>query len=93
MAKITYEVAKMGQAKNRGTYEQRKSAAIKRRSYEIEAERKETLKLEKEAREKYYKLTPEQRAVERKLKKCRNDALMGYHSISLGMLGDYKFRI
>lgn len=83
----------MGQAKNRGTFKQRKSAAIKRRARELEIASIESVKRKREESERYASLSPEQRAQERAQKKQLNEALLGYYSISLGMLGEYRIKV
>lgn len=79
----------MGQAKNRGSYEQRKASAIKTNAHALEVEKIENIRLKKEEAFQYAMLTPEQRLQEKR----KADALMGYMSIPLGVLGDYKIRI
>ena len=80
---------RMGQARNRGTYEQRKAAAIKRRYEELEVENIQQEKRKQRAAKRYNSLTPEQRESER----LRAEILKGYYSIPLGVLGDFKIRL
>ena len=74
----------MGQAKNRGTYEQRKTAAITRAFIAREARNKEVYSLRKAEAAAYAKLTPKQR-----LSIKRQAAMLkSLYTIPLGLLDE-----
>jgi len=66
----------MGQAKNRGTREQRIAQSVERQRLEAEEVERAKERRRQEAREWWASLTPEQQAAERRKERKRQDSRM-----------------